>query len=179
MRAWWAAAVGIAALAVPAAALAGGWATVGLSSTPDGLGPGESWVVELEVLQHGQTPLQGVEPAVTINEPGTRAERTFPAKPTERPGVYRAEVVFPGAGEWEYAIDDGFTRTHPNPPVRIGRGGEAAAPAAPQRPASSTSDGAPWARFGVTLAAGLVAAGLTMTVQNRRRQAGKAAGIEA
>jgi hypothetical protein len=87
--------------------------------------------------------------------------------------------VFPGAGEWEYAIDDGFTRTHPYPPVRIGGGGEAAAPAAPQRPASSASDGAPWGRLGATLVAGLVAAGLTLTVQHRRRQAGEAAGFEA
>jgi hypothetical protein len=179
MWTWWAAALGIAALAFPASAMGGGWATVGLSSTPDGLGPGETWAVEIEVLQHGQTPLEGVQPAVTITERETPAEQTFRAMPTETPGVYRAEVVFPGAGEWEYAIDDGFTRTHAYPPVRVGRGGEAAAPATPQGPVSSTSDGAPWARLGATLAAGLLAAGLTMSVQHRRRQAGDVAGIEA
>jgi hypothetical protein len=180
MWTWRAAALGIAALAFPASAMGGGWATVGVSSTPDGLGPGETWAVEIEVLQHGQTPLEGVQPAVTITERETPAEQTFPAMPTERPGIYRAEVVFPGAGEWEYAIDDGFSRTHHYPPVRIGGGGgEPAAPAAPQRPVSSASDGAPWARLGMALAAGLAAAALSVMVQHRHRRPGEAAGIEA
>lgn len=42
-------------LAVPAGALAGGWATVGLSSTPDGAAAGRPWHLELTVLQHGRT----------------------------------------------------------------------------------------------------------------------------
>jgi hypothetical protein len=45
------------ALIAPTTSLAGGWATVGLSSLPDGAQPGEAWVVDLTVLQHGRTPL--------------------------------------------------------------------------------------------------------------------------
>ncbi len=51
-----------ALLVLPAGALAGGFATVGLSSTPDGLAPGAPWNVELEILQHGRTPLDDVSP---------------------------------------------------------------------------------------------------------------------
>ena len=70
MRARWIAALVAAAglLGLPAAAVAGGWATVSLSSTPDGLGPGQPWVVELEILQHGRTPLDGVEPSIVLTE---------------------------------------------------------------------------------------------------------------
>ena len=60
-----------AALTAPATSLAGGFATVGLSSLPDDARPGEPWVVDLTVLQHGRTPLEGVEPAMII-EPADR-----------------------------------------------------------------------------------------------------------
>ena len=85
-----------ALLALPAAATAGGWATVGLSSTPDGLAAGAPWNVELEILQHGRTPLENVSPAVTIKAGDDT--RTFAARPTGRPGFYRASVTFPHAG---------------------------------------------------------------------------------
>ena len=60
----------VAALA-PAAALAGGWATVKLSSTPTGAQAGVPWVVDLTVLQHGQTPLAD-DPARRCRSPGHR-----------------------------------------------------------------------------------------------------------
>ena len=41
------------ALALPGAAGAGGFATVGLSSLPDGTPPGTPWHVTLTILQHG------------------------------------------------------------------------------------------------------------------------------
>ena len=54
-----AAAIAILALLVaPAGAQAGGFATVGLSSLPDGTAPGEPWVVELTILGHGQSEAQ-------------------------------------------------------------------------------------------------------------------------
>ncbi|MGH2943723.1 MAG: hypothetical protein ACRDLN_13215, partial [Solirubrobacteraceae bacterium] len=110
----------IGLLALPAGAFAGGWATVGLSSTPDGLGPGDTWNVELEVLQHGRTPLDDVTPTVTIAAGGD--SRTFATRPAGRPGVHRASVTFPSAGTWRYVVDDGFSARHSYPPVRIGGG---------------------------------------------------------
>ncbi len=115
--------------AVPA--LAGGWATVGLSSTPAGAEPGKPWNVDITVLQHGTTPMQGITPFVNITGAGGET-RQFAATPTDKPGVYRASVVFPTAGRWSYEIDDGFMgQRHTYPAVTV------AAPA----PAAPVSDG--------------------------------------
>jgi hypothetical protein len=110
------------ALVVPATVLAGGWATVQLSSTPKGVAAGTPWKVEVTVLQHGVTPLADVEPVVRIRKGEVR--RAFPARPTGETGVYLARVVFPSAGVWRYAVWDGFVeyrgaRTHTFAPVRI------------------------------------------------------------
>ena len=118
-------AVAALGLALAGTAAAGGWATVGLSSLPAGVDPGEPWHVELTVLQHGKTPLAGVEPTVTIRNKDTGATRTFAAKPTERVGVYAARVVFPSSGTWTYEVYDGFgqyggAETHTFAPITIG-----------------------------------------------------------
>lgn len=110
----------------PASAFAGGWATVGLSSTPEGVAPGEPWVVEMTVLQHGRSeaPLDGLKPSVSVSSGGD--SRTFKAAPAGRPGVYEARVVFPSAGTWSYRVNDGFGYpegvSHEFPPVEIGAG---------------------------------------------------------
>ena len=107
----------LTAALLPAAALAGGWATVKLSSTPKGTQAGTPWVVDLTVLQHGVTPLAGVRPEVRIAQGPLR--RTFTARPTGKTGVYRARIVFPRAGTWRWTIWDGFGREHTYSPVRI------------------------------------------------------------
>ena len=165
---WLVATALVGVLALPAVAHAGGWATVSLSSTPDGLPPGKHWVVDLEILQHGVTPLEGVEPTVILTKGGTT--RTFKAEPTGKPGIYRADAVFPTGGEWRYAIDDGFSRRHEYPPVEIGGdGATAAAPVTPATPAAASTgdDGPPWFALAAALLAGLAAAGLVLLVQRR------------
>ena len=152
----------LAALAVPAASMAGGWATVGLETLPAGVGPGETWVAEATILQHGQTPLEGVKPRVLIddNQGGGRA---FAALPTDEPGVYRARVVFPQAGSWRVSVEDGFSQTHSYGEFEIGAGGGAAAAGPP-------ADGGlgVWAALGLSLAAG-GAAFLAVALLGRRR----------
>ena len=110
----------IALLALAPSALAGGWATVGLSSTPAGTEPGQPWNVNVTVLQHGQTPLDDLSPTITIRNGD--ATKTFNAEPAGKPGVYRAAVVFPSAGTWSYEVNDGFITGQPHtfPPVEIG-----------------------------------------------------------
>ena len=153
-----------AALTAPATSLAGGFATVGLGSLPDGARPGEPWVVDMTVLQHGRTPLEGVQPAMIIEPAGTGVATRFDAKPTRRPGVYRARVVFPSAGEWSYAADDGFAAVHRMGTVSVGGDSEATATAA-----SGSDDGG----ISVTLAlvisalAGLLAAVLATLTRRR------------
>jgi hypothetical protein len=113
----------LGALALPGAAVAGGWATAGLAPPPEDVGPGDTWNAQITVLQHGQTPLDGVVPTVTIRN-GSET-RTFTASPAGEPGKYVAEVVFPSSGTWSYEVYDGFTQyggatTHRFQPVSIG-----------------------------------------------------------
>lgn len=126
--------VAVVALTCASTALAGGWATVKLNSSPKGLGADEPWVVDVTVLQHGlaSQPLSGLKPTVTIRKVAQRRSTssvgkkafTFKARATSRPGVYRARVVFPSAGTWRYEVYDAFTeyggaRTHRFAPVKI------------------------------------------------------------
>src|SRR5688572_13953434 len=110
----------VAALIAAPSALAGGWATVGLDSTPAGVQPGTPWDVNITVLQHGRTPLEDVQPTLTIRNGDS--SKTFDAKPTDKPGVYAASVTFPSAGEWTYEVNDGFImqQAHTFPAVQIG-----------------------------------------------------------
>ena len=125
-------------LTAPAVAHAGGFATTGLSSTPDGLRAGQPWKVELTILQHGRTPLSDLRPEiVTIDADGNRT--TFRAKPTGRAGRYAATVRFPKAGQWSYIVYDGFNNamptTYPAVLIRVRGPGDDRAPARPGRPA--------------------------------------------
>ena len=127
-------AVMVVALVAAPAAVGGGWATVGVSPLPSG--DDSDWNATLMVKQHGQTPLDGVQPTVTIRNASTGESKTFDATPTGSPGEYRAHVVFPSDGTWRYEVYDGFTeyggaQTHTFAPVTISASGPSSFPAAP------------------------------------------------
>jgi YtkA-like len=168
-------AVAVVALAVPAGATAGGWATVELDSVPEGVAPGEPWRVELTILQHGVTPLEGVRPRVIVSKAGETERQAFPARATSEPGVYRADVVFASAGTWTYAVDDGFMGERTYPPVSIGRSGEERVTATAGL-SGAGSDGPDYLlAFAVAAIAGL-AAGLAAAAVQRRRGGPASAG---
>jgi hypothetical protein len=114
-------ALAVLALALSPAALAGGFATVQLSSLPNGTKAGGTWQAHLLVLQHGRTPLDGLAPVIRIRA-GDGVVKEFPAMPAGEPGRYDAEVTFPAAGTWNWEIWDGFSQTHTYSPVAIGTG---------------------------------------------------------
>jgi hypothetical protein len=123
-------ALALVALALPAAAAAGGFATVQLSSLPAGTDAGGTWAPQMTILQHGRTPLDGLQPFVTItNDAGTTKQ--FAATPGTSPGTYDVAVRFPSTGTWRFEIWDGFSQTHTYSPVTIGDGGGASFPAVP------------------------------------------------
>lgn len=153
-------------------ALAGGWATAGVSSLPDGTKPGEPWNTQITLMQHGRTPLEGVSPAIVVT--GTAGGETrFDAKPTDTPGVYDVAVIFPKSGTYSYTVDDGFGNAFPHKfaPVTISADGAAATTAAktsaPAAPAPA-DDGLPlafWLLAGLALVLG--AAALTGALRGR------------
>jgi hypothetical protein len=158
-------AVPLVFLALAATAFGGGWATVGMSSTPEGAKPGEPWVVDMKILQHGRTPLEGVHPSITIINGDAR--QTFNAKATKEPGVYRVSVTFPTTGLWSYQVDDGFISGQPHTfkAVRIGAPGTTTSAAAP----TTSNDGGPslpWLIGGIALLA--AAAGLLLYARRPR-----------
>lgn len=93
----------IAALAVAPAAQAGCWATVKLSSMPEG----RTWNVLVTPLQHGRTSLPNARPRIEIRN-GTGPWTVFRAAKTAKTGVFKARVVFPSAGTWRFRVWDGF-----------------------------------------------------------------------
>ena len=160
-------AVPLVFLALTATAFGGGWATVGMSSTPEGAKPGEPWVVDMTILQHGRTPLEGVHPSLTIINGDAR--QTFNAKATEEPGVYRVSVTFPTKGLWSYQVDDGFVSGQPHTfkAVEIGAPGTTASTAP-----TTSDDGGPsliWLIPGLAL---LAAAGGVLLYARRPRHGG-------
>jgi hypothetical protein len=119
----------VAALALPASAVAGGWATAGVGPPDDGIGAGDTWNAKVTILQHGnpETPLMGVIPTLTIQNGSTT--KTFKGTRTDEAGVSTIKVVFPSAGKWSYAVYDGFSEyggatTHKFPSVTIGAAGD-------------------------------------------------------
>ena len=121
--------------AVPAAA--GGWATVGLDSTPAGVAPGKPWDVNITVLQHGVTPLGGVTPhrhdPVRRRQPRVRgdARRSRPA--STRP---RSSSRARGAGRIRWTTASWARST----PIRPSRSPPRRSPQ-PPRPPSATAAG--------------------------------------
>ncbi len=156
-------------LAMAGPAVGGGWATVELSSTPDGVRADEVWEVDLRILQHGRTPLEGIEPTVRVVERDSDRSARFLARPMAEQGVYRARVTFPAAGKWRYFVDDGFTQVHSYPPVTIADGraprADAATPATPGADDGASGD----TMLAGALGVGLAAAGLTVAIRRRRK----------
>ena len=150
----------LAAALVPAGvASAGGWATAGVSAPPKGLSGGDTWNAQVTILQHGRTPLSGVQPTLTIRNDAGKA-LTFPARPTKKPGVYLAQVKFTANGEWRYEVDDGFAgQIHTFSPITVGGtgGGDSAFPVVPS--------------IGGAALVVLAAAGLLLLIRRQRRTA--------
>lgn len=108
------------------AATAGGWATVQLSDVPsDGMKAGTSMGIDITVLQHGRTPLEGVTPVFQILDRSSgEVVRAAKGTPTGKPGVYHVDVAFPREGVFSYQVYDGFAayggaQTHTYAPVEI------------------------------------------------------------
>lgn len=111
-------AVFLVVLLMPTGALAGGWAVITLDELPQAPIAGQPLLVGFTVLQHGQTPMTDLDPTITLRNPANGDSIVVNAQPDGEPGHYTAELLFPGAGNWNWSIQ-AFTMDQPMPPLVI------------------------------------------------------------
>jgi hypothetical protein len=116
-------------LAFPAAAAAGGWATVEVARPPGGIDPGEPWRATMVVKQHGINPLDDARPSILIDN-GRGETKQFFAEHAGRPGTYVVDVIFPSEGTWKARVFDGWTDATPHrlAPIEVPTTGATVAP---------------------------------------------------
>jgi hypothetical protein len=105
------------ALAFEFHAFAGGWAVITLDDLPSNVVAGEPHTIGFTVLQHGMTPMSGLDPTVTAKLSSTE-KMVIPAEPKGDPGHYEATLTFPKEGNWEWSIQ-AFTMDQPMPVLNV------------------------------------------------------------
>ena len=96
---------------------AGGAATVRVDGPSIGPVTGVPWQLELEVLQHGVTPIDWERVSLVARQPATGMVTAANGHPGDKLGRYRMEVVFPDAGEW--TMEFGLLDLIVMPPERV------------------------------------------------------------
>jgi hypothetical protein len=89
------------AFAIPV--FAGGWAVITLDELPAGVVAGEPLTIGFTVLQHGKTPMDGLDPTVTATL-FKESQFVVQAEPDGKPGHYTATLTFPKEGDWSWSI---------------------------------------------------------------------------
>jgi mono/diheme cytochrome c family protein len=93
---------------VAAAPAVGGWAVISVKDMPDRLVVGQPTRLAFTVLQHGQTPMEGLEPTVTLKRRDAgflKGRQRVTAVPGSERGSYVATVTPEEAGELLITID--------------------------------------------------------------------------
>lgn len=88
-------------LAIPA--FAGGWAVITLDELPTGVVAGEPFNIGFTVLQHGKTPMDGLDPTITATSSNSESFVVH-AKPEGETGHYAATLTLPKEGSWNWSI---------------------------------------------------------------------------
>jgi hypothetical protein len=154
----------LAAMLMTIPALAGGWAVITLDELPLDVVAGESLTVGFTVLQHGKTPMAGLDPTVTI-EAKTERVVVF-AEEQGKPGHYVADIMFPSEGTWNWSIQ-AFTMDQPMPALSVAPPKVATAKTEP----SSASARLPALSFAPALTMGIGLAGLAVAFLRKNRMA--------
>lgn len=104
----------IAAVLIAAAPSSfGGWTVITIHDLPEYLVAGESTTLAFTIRQHGQEPLAGRSPTVTLTEPGAgwfAGKQRFAARAIGH-GAYEATIAPDEPGEVEITIDADFHRS--------------------------------------------------------------------
>jgi cytochrome c2 len=109
----------IVSLLVVLPAIAGGWAVITLDGLPGEVTPAEPLEIGFMVRQHGQTPMAGLEPVVTLSNLTTGDKFSVQAEPGDEPGHYQAILNIPSEGQWNWSIQ-AFSMNQEMPPLNVG-----------------------------------------------------------
>ena len=108
------------ALTLPAVSIyAGGWGVVTLDDLPTQVIAGQPLAIGFVVRQHGQRPMEGLEPKIILHSPETKETLTLFAKPEGPTGHYAARLTFPEAGAWDWHIDAFGFAPQPMPRLNV------------------------------------------------------------
>lgn len=88
---------------------AGGWAIITVDDLPDYAVAGTPVSLSFMVRQHGEEPLEKLEPRIEAASGSSRF--VTPARPGAGRGRYTASVTLPQAGNWTLTIRSGFGRS--------------------------------------------------------------------
>lgn len=110
----------VAALGLSATglAVAGGWAIVKLDGLPSDVTTGKSVSVGFTVLQHGVSPLPGLDPIVRAGHATSGEKVEVVASGQGERGHYVADLTFPSSGTWNWSIN-AFGADHAMPPLEV------------------------------------------------------------
>lgn len=162
----------ISALVFALPVFAGGWAVIVLDELPTNVVAGEALTIGFTVLQHGRTPMDGLDPII-IADLYKEQELAVHAKPDGEPGHYTATLTFSKEGEWRWFIE-AFTMKQLMPRLIVSApaNGVASQPVVRSGPATVS----PWLVVGGS-ALGIGLAALAFTFRRRSRLAGALAVI--
>jgi hypothetical protein len=126
--------IGVALLSFAASIHAGGWAIVTFERLPDYFVAGQPSTLILTVRQHGMTLMNDANIRVTATSAGAKTE--VMARPTGKPGEYRAEVTVSTPGAWMVSVNPNLFTIEGLLPIYAIRAGET-----PPRPLSQVERG--------------------------------------
>ena len=150
-------------LAIPA--FAGGWAVITLDELPTGVVAGEPFNIGFTVLQHGKTPMDGLDPTITATSSNSESFVVH-AKPEGETGHYAATLTLPKEGSWNWSIQ-AFSMEQAMPMLSVAA--PIAVPVGQQPVAETAPISAVWIVRVLALVIGL--AGLVVAYQQKSRLA--------
>ena len=165
----------LAMFALSSVAFAGGWAQVTAKAVPVDPPAGEETTIQLNVLQHGVTPVSWPGLTVIAREATSGTVVRAVAQATGPEGSYVAKITFPTAGQWTLSYESADLVMEGSTPIRIVAPVAAAPGSTPtQAPATQALDVLPLV-FAVLAVVALLAIGSGLVLRGRGASAGSGA----
>jgi cytochrome c2 len=100
---------------------AGGWATVTVDELPGNIVAGQPFTIRFTVRQHGQTPLAGLTPTLTVEQAESGHSLKTAVHEMKQTGRYEVTMTLPEPGQWSWTIHT-FGTDYAQPPLTAAAG---------------------------------------------------------